>query len=137
MDARGRWCNEHGPFENPRIIDRFNRSIRRDENGYYVTQERDNLREKVYFHYVDTPLRVVDVNGKPPEALLINTGERIPMDPSALYVRNDALFMRRGEERIRFSDRALVKLAACLEESDEGLCFRMGMQRFPIPEIPG
>ena len=49
MDAEGRWCNRHGRFAHKRIIDYFNRSIGRDAMGYFVTQVRGDIREKVYF----------------------------------------------------------------------------------------
>ncbi len=137
MDERGRWCNEHGPFENPKIIERFHRAIRRDAHGYFVTQERDGFREKVYFHYITTPLLAVDARGKPPRMLLLNTGDTIPIDPGALHIRDDTLFMSRGEELIRFSERAMVKLSACLEDTGDGLFFRQDGNRSRIVESTG
>ena len=132
MDNRGRWCNEHGPFENPRIIDCFNRALCRDRQGYFVTQDRDGIREKVYFHYVDTPLTAVDALGKPPSILVINTGSRLPLDPSALHIFNDTLFMKSGDECIRFSERVMVKLASFLKETPQGLTIKLGDRRYPI-----
>jgi hypothetical protein len=134
MDERGRWCNEYGPFENPRIIDRFNRALRCDRKGYFVTQERDGLREKVYFHYVDTPLTARDIRGRPPQTLVLNSGRHLPLDPSALYILKDTLFMRSGDERIRFSERAMVRLAPFLKETARGPAVRMGGQWYFISE---
>jgi len=134
MDERGRWCNAYGPFENPRIIDRFNRALRRDGKGYFVTQERDGLREKVYFHYVDTPLTAMDLRGRPPQTLVLNSRKRLPLDPSALYISKDTLFMRSGDERIRFSERAMVRLAPFLKETAHGLAVKTGGRWHPIPE---
>ena len=134
MDERGRWCNEHGPFENPRIIDRFNRALRRDGKGYFVTQERDGLREKVYFHYVETPLTAMDVRGRPPRTLVLNSRQHLPLDPSALYILKATLFMRSGDERIRFSERAMVRLAPFLKETSHGPAVRIGGRWYPISE---
>ena len=134
MDERGRWCNESGPFENPRIIERFNRALHRDPQGYFVTQERDGIWEKIYFHYVDTPLTAMDVLGKPPHTLALNSRKRLPMDPSALYIQKDTLFMRNGDECIRFSERAMVRLASFLKETAQGLTIRVGENQYPISE---
>jgi uncharacterized protein len=134
MDERGRWCNEYGPFENPRIIERFNRALHRDPQGYFVTQERNGIWEKVYFHYVDTPLTAMDVLGKPPHTIVLNSKKRLQLDPSALYILKDTLFMRSGDECIRFSERAMVRLASCLEETPQGLSLRVGDNHYPIPE---
>lgn len=133
MDGRGRWQNRHGRFEHKRIIDHFNRSIRRDEGGYYVTQMRGKIREKVYFPYEDTPLFIVRVIPAPPLRLLINTGKEILLDPAALFVESDHLYHKRGDERIKFTDRALMAMVSYLEECAEGLRIRIDDRTWPIP----
>jgi hypothetical protein len=132
MDGRGRWQGRHGPFEHKRIIDYFNRAIRRDADGYYVTQVRDNIREKVYFAYEDTPLFVIQVIAQNPIRLLLNTTETIPLDPARLLVEADQLYQLRGDERIKFSDRALIAMAPYLNETKNGLSLRMGDRSWPI-----
>ncbi|MBW1695092.1 MAG: hypothetical protein JRJ41_13325 [Deltaproteobacteria bacterium] len=50
LDAFGRWHNEHGTFEHKKIINFFHSSIRKDADGYYLYQKRDDsIIEKVYF----------------------------------------------------------------------------------------
>ena len=39
MDGNGIWHNEHGRFEHPKIINHFNRSIQKDEQGYFLSQK--------------------------------------------------------------------------------------------------
>ncbi|BBO82188.1 hypothetical protein DSCO28_27540 [Desulfosarcina ovata subsp. sediminis] len=134
MDDRGRWHNRHGRFEHKRIIDHFNQAIRFDGDGYYVTQVRGNVREKVYFHYADTPLFVVRIIEKTDLKGVLNTGEEIIIDPPALCIENDQLYQVRGVERIKFSDRALLTLASHLKETANGLIFQMGDRSWPIPE---
>ena len=133
MDGRGRWHNRHGRFEHKRIIDYFNRSIRRDGDGYYVTQVRGDIREKVYFPFEDTPLFIIRISPKAPLRLDINTGEVIPLDPAALFVESDQLYHKRGDERIKFADRALVAITPYLEESAAGLIIRIGDHVWPVP----
>ncbi len=134
MDGRGRWQNRHGRFEHKRIIDHFNRSIRRDEDGYFVTQVRGEVREKVYFPYEDTPLFIVRVSAKAPLRLDLNTGETIPLDPAALFVESNQLYHKMGDARIRFSDRALLAISPYLEEKADGLSICIGDHTWPIPD---
>jgi len=134
MDGRGRWHNRHGRFAHQRIIDHFNRAIRRDENGYYVTQILGSLREKVYFPFEDTPLFVINIIADIPMRLVLNTAEEILMDPRQLFIESDQLYQRRGAERIKFIDRALILLSPYLQETENGLAIRMGPELIPIPE---
>lgn len=134
MDDRGRWRNRHGRFEHKRIIDHFNRSIRRDRDGYYVTQTRGDVLEKVYFTYDDTPLFVFQVMTEEPMHLVLNTGETVVLDPTRLFVRSDQLYQARDDERIKFTDRALLAMSPYLEERPDGLSLRLGDRTYPIPD---
>ncbi len=125
LDRNGRWRNRSGPFRNPRIIAYFHSAIRRDAGGYYLCQEREEMREKVYFPYEDTALFVVDVTSEEPVELILNTRRRLPLDPAGLVVENDALYAVVGEERIRFTDRALLKMAGLLEFEGGGYSIRL------------
>ena len=134
MDDRGRWHNRHGRFEHKRIIDHFNRSIRRDKDGYYVTQTRGDIREKVYFAYDDTPLFVFRVIAGDPIHLVLNTGETIVLDPARLFVEADQLYQKRGDECIKFTDRTLLAMAPYLDESTAGFNLHIGDRTWPIPD---
>ncbi len=124
MDARGRWWNRHGRFEHAKIIAYFNRAIRHDAQGYFVEQTSGPIREKVYFRHADTPLFVVDtVAGDPPD-LVMNTGERLALSPTDLFIAHDHLYQRRGDERIKFSERVLLRLADLIEYRDRGYVIR-------------
>ena len=138
MDGQGRWQNRHGRFAHKRIINHFNRSIRRDADGYYVTQVRGDVREKVYFPYEDTAIFIIQIIPGSPLRLTLNTGETIPLDPAALFVESDQLYHQRGDECIKFTDRALMAIAPYLEERAEGLSIRIGDNAWPIPyHCPG
>jgi len=133
MDDRGRWCNRHGRFAHKRIIDHFNRSIRRDEDGYYVTQTRGDIREKVYFAYAVTPLFVFQVIARDLIQLVLNTGETIALDPARLFVASDRLYQKQGDGCIQFSDRALLAMAPYLDEGADGFYLHIGDRKWPIP----
>lgn len=135
MDEHGRWCNSHGLFEHRKIIDYFNACIRKDQDGYFVEQIRDNLREKVYFRYKDTPLFAIDINiTDKPLILVLNTGNTVKLDPSLLYVRNDCLYLRKNEDCIKFNERVLIKLSHFIDVVGNKYYFCIEDSRYPIPE---
>jgi hypothetical protein len=115
LDAHGRWHNKHGAFEHKKIIDYFHSSIRRDAAGYHLFQKHgDGTIEKVYFKYEDTALFVFDINianDSDTICLILNTKEEIFLDPSTLFIQNDNLYLEHTGHRIKFIDRAMLKLA--------------------------
>ena len=88
LDKNGRWRNAHGEFQHKKIIDYFHSSIQKDEKGYYLFQERGNLREKVYFHYEDTALFAVDLIKDEDITLILNTKRQIKLKPKSLFIKN-------------------------------------------------
>ncbi|MDL2269518.1 MFS transporter permease [Desulfosarcina sp. OttesenSCG-928-A07] len=136
MDDQGRWCNAYGRFIHKRIIDHFNRSMGHDKDGYFVAQVRGDTREKVYFHYADTPLFAVRVTLETPVHLVLNTQRVIPLSPDLLFSRSDQLYQRMGDEIIRFGDRALMAISAYLEDTPEGLVIQIDGRKTRIPEMP-
>ena len=132
LDENGRWHNVHGEFQHKKIIDYFHSSIRRDEKGYYLFQERGNLREKVYFHYEDTALFVVDLIKDNDITLILNTKRRVKLKPKNLFTRNDNLYMRMGKETIKFSERGLMKISDFLEFSNEQYFIKVKNRRYRI-----
>ena len=115
MDGRGRWHNQHGPFEHIKIIAHFNASIQKDSDGYYVTQEHSGIHEKVYFKYEDTALFVVDITLADPIMMVLNTAARILLQPDALMIRGDYLYVQHGDDRIKFTERALYKISRLMD----------------------
>jgi hypothetical protein len=134
LNENGRWHNAHGEFQHKKIIDYFHSSIRKDENGYYLFQERGNLREKVYFHYEDTALFAVDLIKDGDITLILNTKKQIKLKPKNLFTRNDNLYMRLGQETIKFSDRGLMKISDLLEFKDQQYFIKVKNKRYRIVE---
>jgi hypothetical protein len=132
MDASGKWQNEHGPFEHPKIIAYFNSSIRKDKDGYFVAQIRDGLREKVYFRHQDTPLFVVQMQEEQHLILILNTGTRFPLEPRKLFIRNDHLYVHIGDEYAKFSERLLVRFAEWLDYHGDRIYFGRNTDRVEI-----
>jgi hypothetical protein len=138
MDKHGVWHNEHGRFEHPKMINYFNASIRKDEIGYHVYQLTDEFEEKVYFCHEDTALFVVDLTVGNGVELLLNNKTRMPLCPDDLYSRDDALYLRTPDHRIKFSDRALVKLSKFMEDKGDHLFVILGGTSYLIPDVsPG
>ena len=133
LDANGRWHNAHGPFEHSRIIRYFHTSIQKDHRGYFLCQESDAYREKVYFAYEDTALFVFEVLFQDPVLLVLNTGRKLILDPQRLYTRNDQLYLKDGDEEIKFTDACLAQLSNHMVFEDGQMCLMVGGGRYPIP----
>jgi len=134
LDKNGRWRNAHGEFQHKKIIDYFHSSIQKDEKGYYLFQERGNLQEKVYFHYEDTALFAVDLIKDEDITLILNTKRQIKLKPRCLFTRNDNLYMRLGQETIKFAERGLMKISDLLEFRDEQYFIKVKNRRYRIIE---
>jgi hypothetical protein len=134
LDKNGRWHNAYGEFEHKKIIDYFHSSIKKDKNGYYLFQERENLREKVYFRHEDTALFAVDLIKDSDITLILNTKKQIKLKPRNLYIRGDDLYMRMGEENIKFTERGLMKISDLLEYENDVYFIRIRNRRYRVPQ---
>lgn len=123
MDKNGNWKNEHGKFEHPKIIKHFNASIKKDETGYYLHQQTDEVDEKVYFFHEDTALFVSDINIKKDILLRLNNNDMIKFDPEQLFTKDDNLYLQTLDHQIKFSSRALLKISKYMGEKDGKLFF--------------
>ncbi|MGA7146336.1 MAG: MFS transporter permease [Desulfobacterales bacterium] len=137
LDAHGRWHNKHGVFEHKKIIDYFHSSIRKDADGYHLFQKRgSHTTEKVYFTYEDTALFVFDIDeadGSDKIRLILNTKEKIPLDPKAVYIQNDNLYVTYDGHRIKFIDRAMLKLAHRLKFDQQQYRLEFSGKTYDIP----
>jgi hypothetical protein len=137
LDCRGYWRNRHGRFERPRIIAKFHAAIERDRHGYYLAQVNGEVREKVYFHHEDTALFVFGLRiADEAVTLILNTGRELPLKPETLFIQGDALYTSVAGERIRFSEKALVKISRLLEDDGQTCYLCLGDARVAIPEKP-
>lgn len=136
MDGNGRWHNRHGPFENKKIIQYFNAAIQWDAKGYHVAQQRDDVLEKVYFPFEDTALFVVDVKQDDRTMLVLNTGKRIPLISDKLFICGDQLYCDKAGVRIKFKERALLKLAEKIVYEKGQFFFSDDDMHHAIPSVP-
>ncbi len=134
MDKNGIWHNEHGRFEHPKIISYFNRSIQKDDQGYFLTQTVDEMVEKVYFPYEDTAVFVVDIRTGECIDLILNIGKIITLTPDTLFIKDDSLFLNTPDHLIKFNQHALAKIAGIMDETDQGLVLHLGEATHLIPE---
>ena len=133
LDKNGCWRNAHGKFEHKKIIDYFHSCIERDQGGYYLCQINGNYREKVYFPFEDQALFVFDVIRQNEITLVLNTKKQIVLDPESLFIKDDNLYMRMGEENIKFGEQGLMKIAPLLEDKTGRIYIRLHDKRFRIP----
>ncbi len=136
MDKNGFWNNKHGKFQHKKIIDYFNSCIKKDKDGYYLGQVRDDIYEKVYFNYEDTPLFVVDVKDKDENIILIlNTKEEMALNPANLAVKDDSLYILREDERIKFTERALLKISGMVDYDKGEYYFISNGKKLPVKKL--
>ena len=135
LDRDGFWHNEQGKFENRKIINHFHRCIRKDKHGYHLAQEHSGYEEKVYFPYEDTALFVFDVVKNDDITLVLNTKKRIKLKPGKLFIKGDSLYMDAGDDRIKFSEQALIRIAAFMEYHNDELFMRVRERRYRIREL--
>ena len=133
LDKNGCWRNAYGKFEHHKIIDYFHSCINRDQGGYYLSQVNGNYSEKVYFPYEDQVLFVFDVIRQDEITLILNTKKQIVLDPESLFIKDDNLYMRMGDETIKFVEQGLMKMAPLLEDDAGRFYIRLEDKRYKIP----
>ena len=131
----GSTANENGKFEHKRIIDYFHSCIKKDQNGYYLAQTNDNYQEKVYFHYEDQALFVIDVIQGNDVTLVLNTKKRIKLKPKKLFIKGDSLYMHVEDEIVKFSEQGLMNLANLLEDENDQLYILFKNRRYSISNL--
>ena len=119
LDSNGKWQNQHGEFQKKSISDYFHASIQKDEFGYHLCQVNGDILEKVYFRHEDTALFVFNIARNPETNELIlklNTGLEFIIEPEQLFIKNDFLYLKKGSDLIKFSERCLMQLSKFIEE---------------------
>lgn len=132
LDKNGYWHNKYGKFQHKKIIDYFHSSIKKDKDGYYLSQMRDNLREKVYFRHEDTALFVIDVQKADDIVLELNTKRKLKLKPRKLFIKEDNLYMTEGDEIVKFSEQGLMKISDLLEYQDDRYFIRVKGRKYAI-----
>jgi hypothetical protein len=132
LDANGRWHNQHGRFQHKKVIDYFHSCIKKDRHGFYLTQQKEDCIEKVYFPYEETAFFVFDVIVGDEIMLVLNTKERLTLDPGQLCIKTDNLYLRNGADIIKFTDRSMMKIAAFMEDRAGGYDFVFQGKKYPI-----
>ncbi|MBT3310525.1 MAG: MFS transporter permease [Desulfobacterales bacterium] len=134
LNGQGVWHNEFGRFAKKRIVDYFNRSIGKDEDGYFVSHIKEDAIEKVYFPYEETALFVFKVIIKEEVILVLNTQKQIKLDPENLYVKNDQLYMQKENEIVKFTERSMITTSRLFEDEPDRLVIEISGKRYQIPE---
>ncbi len=135
LDANGRWHNKYGPFQHKKIIDFFHSSVRKDRDGYFLTQTVGDIEEKVYFHCEDGALFVFDVINENDLILVLNTGKKIKLDPESLWIKHDCLYMQDKDEQIKFTEQSLMKISDLIGNDDRQYFIRIKNRKYRIREL--
>ena len=134
MDDTGRWHNRHGPFEHPKIIRYFNRSIQKDEDGYFVAQGSGDVIEKVYFPFVVTALFVVDLAVGDPFKVKLNIQQELDLDSERLFLFKEDLYYRMENDIAKFNPHALLKISNYIDFKGKRYRLKIGSEQHIIKE---
>jgi len=134
MDGNGRWHNHHGEFEHKKVVAYFNRSIGYDAGGYFVSQVRGDMVEKVYFPYQETALFAIDIIQNNNLQILLNTQKQVPLNPEKLFIRNDTLFMHFENQIIKFTGRSMIKLSDRFDDANGQFTIHLNEIHYTIQE---
>ncbi len=134
LDSNGCWQNKHGQFEHRKIIGFFHSSIRKDKDGYYVAQTTESYKEKVYFRYEDTALFVFNVTKNKDVYLLLNTTKQIKLNPEELFIKDDSLYTKDGEDIIKFTEQSMMKISKYMENDNDRYFIKINDKTYKIPE---
>jgi len=135
LDKNGVWHIEGEKFTNPKIINYFHSIIKRDKDGWFLEQEHEHFIEKVYFPYEDTPLFVFHIVRNRELLLCLNTGEKMPLDPEKLFMKDDNLYIRNNEDIIRLSAEAMQTLAEYITDADGQYVIDIVGKKHLIPRV--
>lgn len=133
LDAAGKWTHEGLDFENPRIIDLFNRSVSRTEGGTWVLEVG---RFTYPIEVEDTGFFVerLEWDGNLP-TLVLSSDEREELDPTTLEYRPEGRLycrVRGGAFRARFKKPAYYELAEHIEDAGAGWVVKLGDGTYAI-----
>jgi hypothetical protein len=64
--------------------------------------------------------------------LILNTQKQVELKPRNLFIRGDNLYMRIGEETIKFAERGLMKISDLLEYDNDQYFIRVKNRRYKI-----
>ena len=119
LDREGAWWHDGAPFTHDRLIEAFNRGLDID-----IDSGEPILRVGGHWCYIsveDTAFIVLRVSQqKGAFSVLLNTREKIEMDPTSLSFVGETLYTRLGDgRRARFNRDALATIAGWLIEKNE------------------
>ncbi|MGH7906884.1 MAG: DUF1285 domain-containing protein [Candidatus Binataceae bacterium] len=131
----GNWYNDDARIDNPRIAMLFSRSIHRAPDGGYYLQVAE---ERAPVVVEDTPFVITMVEDDPADGkltLMLNDGEREPLDPASLEIgAENVLYCRvkSGTFRARFLRSAYYHLSRFFESDGSRFFLRAGEHRYPL-----
>lgn len=135
LDKNGNWHNEHGKFQHKKIIDYFHACIQKDGDGFFLSQQANDYREKVYFPYEETAYFVFDVEKGKEVSLTLNTKKKVKLKPQKLFVKDDNLYMTYGDDIVKFTEHALLKISDMLEFEEDRYFIRLNDKKYTIKKL--
>jgi hypothetical protein len=67
--------------------------------------------------------------------LVLNTKKKIKLKPRKLFIEADCLYQSEGDERIKFTDRGLLKISDLIEFKNGGYFINVKNRKYKIREV--
>jgi uncharacterized protein len=131
----GNWYSDDDRIDNPRIALLFSRSIRQNPDGSYYLQVAE---ERASITVEDTPyvVKAIDGDAQSGFTVVLNDGEREPLDPATLEIGADHVLYCRvkgATMRARFLRNAYYHLSPCFRDDEHGgFSISIGGRRYPL-----
>ncbi len=127
----GNWYTDGERIDNARIALLFSRHLRQAPDGSYFLELGE---ERATVTVEDTPyvVRTVEGDAQTGFVLVLNDGEREPLDPSTLEVGSENVLyckVKNGRYKARFLRPAYYHLSACFEEDAQGNVYFVTKER--------
>ena len=74
--------------------------------------------------------------GRDPVRMELNSGEIVEVKPDLLFIHDDQLFHRYGEEIVKFSESALMQISRYIDSDADGYLLRWMGSTYRLKEQP-
>ncbi|TGK05253.1 hypothetical protein EHQ53_16555 [Leptospira langatensis] len=139
ITPNGEWIFRGTHIDQKDILEYFRRNLKDAQDGIYIDNEYGQFSEQGYLELFGYALNLIRVWEKDGELFfLADSGEEIPFSSLELAADRDGeLFAKKKGHvflKYRIARNVSTALGEYIQESEEGLKFKIGEKEIPIPE---
>jgi len=65
----------------------------------------------------------------------LNTKKQIKLNPEELFIKDDSLYTKDGEELVKFTEQSMIKISKYMENDNDRYFIKINDKRYVIPVI--